>query len=113
MITLFPSDKPNRCQQAQADRKYGMFIHFGIDTFYDTDWSDGSLPVSGYVPDGIDADGWIKNAYRAGMRYAILVTKHHDGFCLWDTDTTDYSVKFPPLKRTSWQKSLRLAKNTV
>lgn len=98
MITLTPSDKPNRCQQAQIDRKYGMFIHFGINTFFNTEWSDGKLPISGYNPSCIDADGWIKNAYMAGMQYVILITKHHDGFCLWKTDTTDYSVNFSPNK---------------
>lgn len=92
MITLLPSDKPNRIQQAQAERKYGMFIHFGINTFFDVEWSDGTLPVSGYNPTTIDAESWVKNAYESGMNYVILTTKHHDGFCLWDTHTTDYCV---------------------
>ncbi len=92
MITLEPSRKPNKNQQAQIDRKYGMFIHFGINTFNDTEWSDGKLPIESYNPPEIDADGWIKNAYEAGMSYVILICKHHDGFCLWDTNTTTYSV---------------------
>lgn len=96
MITLHPSDRSNHFQQAQIDRKYGMFIHFGINTFYDTEWSDGTLPVSGYNPEGIDAESWIRNAYTAGMQYVILITKHHDGFCMWDTHTTDYCVNRSP-----------------
>lgn len=98
MITLAPSDAPNACQQAQINRKYGMFIHFGINTFNDTEWSNGKLPVRSYNPSGIDADGWIKNAYNAGMNYVILITKHHDGFCLWDTTTTSYCVNNSPNK---------------
>lgn len=91
-VTLLPSDKPNANQQAQIDRKYGMFIHFGINTFNDTEWSDGKLPIESYNPPIIDADGWIKNAYEAGMNYVVLITKHHDGFCLFDTKYTDYGV---------------------
>lgn len=92
MITLKPSNKPTSYQQDLIDRKYGMFIHFGINTFNDKEWSDGKLPVSSYTPSKIDADGWVKNAYEAGMNYVILITKHHDGFCLWDTKYTDYCV---------------------
>lgn len=98
MITLLPSDKPNSYQQAQLDRKYGMFIHFGINTFNDTEWSDGKLDINTYRPTDIDADGWVKNAYEAGMQYVILITKHHDGFCLWDTKYTDYCVNRSPVK---------------
>lgn len=91
-LTLQPSNKPTQNQQAQIDRKYGMFIHFGINTFNDTEWSNGKLPIESYNPPIIDADGWIKNAYEAGMNYVILITKHHDGFCLFDTKYTDYGV---------------------
>ena len=96
MITLTPSRTPNEVQRAMMERKYGMFIHFGINTFYDTEWSDGKLDINGYRPAAIDAENWIKNAFRAGMNYVILITKHHDGFCLWDTDTTDYCVNKSP-----------------
>ncbi len=91
-ITPKPSTKPSPSQQAQIDRKYGMFIHFGINTFNDTEWSDGKLSVSSYNPPEIDADGWVRNAYESGMNYVILITKHHDGFCLFDTKYTDYGV---------------------
>ena len=68
MITLTPSTLPNAAQRAQMERKYGMFIHFGINTFFDTEWSDGRLPVSGYRPTAIDADAWVRNAYEAADR---------------------------------------------
>lgn len=92
MSKITPSNQPNSCQQDLINRKYGMFIHYGINTFNDTEWSDGKLPVSSYNPEVIDVDSWIKNAYEAGMNYVIMITKHHDGFCMWDTDTTDYCV---------------------
>lgn len=93
MITLIPSKKPNKNQLEQIERKYGMFIHFGINTFNDTEWSDETLPIESYAPDKINADNWVRNAYEVGMNYVILITKHHDGFCLFNTEYTDYCVK--------------------
>jgi len=93
-----PSLEPNKYQLEQMQRKFGMFIHFGINTFNNQEWSNGRLPVKSYNPTAIDADGWIKTAYKAGMNYVILITKHHDGFCLWSTHTTSYSVNYSPNK---------------
>jgi alpha-L-fucosidase len=87
-----PSRQPSKYQWQQINRKYGMFIHFGINTFWDEEWTDGSKPPSSYAPDTIDADQWISTARDAGMKYVILVTKHVDGFCLWKSQYTDYSV---------------------
>jgi alpha-L-fucosidase len=87
-----PSTKPGSYQLAQIKRKYGMFIHFGINTFYDQEWTDGSKPPGSYKPLAVDADQWIKTAKLAGMKYVILVTKHVDGFCLWDSKYTTYDV---------------------
>lgn len=97
-MLLSPSSEPNRIQKLMIERKYGMFIHFGINTFNDTEWSDGTLPVESYNPPEVDVDSWVANAKKCGMTYIILITKHHDGFCLWDTDTTTYSVKYSPNK---------------
>lgn len=97
-IEQIPSTVPNEYQSAQIERKFGMFIHFGINTFNNTEWSNGKLPVDSYRPSAIDADQWIGTAYEAGMNYVVLITKHHDGFCLWDTDTTEYSVNYSPVK---------------
>ncbi|MGN1265291.1 MAG: alpha-L-fucosidase [Muribaculaceae bacterium] len=87
-----PSQMPNKSQLKQIERRYGMFIHFGINTFHDEEWTDGSKPAESYAPTAIDADQWIKTAKDAGMKYVILITKHHDGFCLWDSQYTDYDV---------------------
>lgn len=86
------STTPSAAQQQQIARKYGMFIHFGINTFHDEEWTDGSKPASSYAPSAIDAEQWIQTAKDAGMKYVILITKHHDGFCLWDSQYTDYDV---------------------
>ncbi|WP_346990593.1 alpha-L-fucosidase [Bacteroides caccae] len=92
LILPVPSMVPNKAQQKQIARKYGMFIHFSINTFHDKEWSDGTKPASSYCPVQVDADQWIKTAKDAGMKYVILVTKHHDGFCLWDSKYTEYDV---------------------
>ena len=73
--TAIPSEKPSKYQKDQIKRKYGMFIHFGINTFHDVEWSDGSFPVETYAPAEIDACQWVKTAKDAGMKYIILVAK--------------------------------------
>ena len=87
-----PSRQPNAAQLKQIERKYGMFIHFGVNTFHDMEWTDGSKPAMSYNPTSVDANQWIKTAKDAGMKYVILVAKHHEGFCLWDSKYTDYDV---------------------
>lgn len=82
----------------QIERGYGMFIHFGLNTFNEIEWSDGKLPVSSYNPTKLDCDQWVKTAKKAGYRYVILITKHHDGFCLWDSKYTTYDVESSPVK---------------
>jgi len=87
-----------RIQHQLSERGYGMFLHFGINTFNQTEWSDGTLPVSSYNPTQLDPDSWVRVAKEAGFRHIVLVTKHHDGFCLWDSAATDYDVASSPVK---------------
>jgi alpha-L-fucosidase len=89
---ITPADKPNKSQQLQIKRGYGMFMHFGINTFSGDEWSDGTVPAGKYNPSDLDCDQWVRVARDAGFRYVLLTTKHHDGFCLWDTKYTDYGV---------------------
>jgi len=96
--TQLPSTKPNAAQLAMMKRGYGMFMHFGINTFNDMEWSDGTLPVESYNPTNLDPDQWVRTARDAGFRYVLLITKHHDGFCLWDSKYTTYDVASSPVK---------------
>lgn len=73
-----------------------MFFHFGVNTFNDREWSDGTLDPSTFDPDALDAGQWVRVAQDAGAAYVIVTAKHHDGFCLWRTATTDYSVRSSP-----------------
>lgn len=72
---------------------YGMFIHFGINTFSGVGWGDGRFPAAEFAPRRLNPGQWAEIALEAGMKYAVLTTKHHDGFCLWPSRCTDYSVK--------------------
>ncbi|MCU4157879.1 alpha-L-fucosidase [Carboxylicivirga sp. A043] len=93
-----PSNKPNKTQELLIERGYGMFIHFGVNTFANKEWSDGTIPASIYNPMNLDCDQWVRIARDAGFRYVLLVTKHHDGFCLWDSKFTEYDVATSPVK---------------
>lgn len=93
MILQIPGTTPNKHQLEQIARRFGMFIHFGVNTFGNVEWSDGMIDPLSYEPTTIDADQWVKTAYEAGMNYVIMITKHHDGFCLWDTKYTEYCVR--------------------
>ena len=79
---IVPRNKPNETQQKLIERGYGMFVHFGVNTFGEIEWSDGTIPVEKYNPTRLDCDQWVRVARDAGFRYVLLVTKHHDGFCL-------------------------------
>lgn len=72
MIRQEPSLLPNKYQQEQMDRKFGMFIHFGVNTFGNVEWSDGMIQALSYKPTEIDADQWVRTAYEAGMNYVII-----------------------------------------
>ena len=86
-------------QQAFVDLRIGMFIHFNMPTFYDQDWPDPDAPAERFNPTRLDCSQWARAAKSAGMSYGCLTTKHHSGFCIWDTKTTDYNVMNSPLRR--------------
>ena len=86
-------------QQDFVDLRFGMFIHFNMPTFQEADWPDPQAPASSFNPTELDCKQWAKAAKSAGMTYGCLTTKHHSGFCIWDTKTTDYNVMNSPLRR--------------
>lgn len=91
------------------DLRFGMFIHWGPVTLKGTEigWSRGSqVPIEEYDalykrfnPANFNANDWVRTAKAAGMKYVVLTTKHHDGFCLWNTAQTDYNIMNSPLGR--------------
>jgi alpha-L-fucosidase len=92
----FVDVKPTPQQVAWQDMEMGAIIHFGTNTFLNREWGDGTAPPSVFSPQHVDTDQWIEAAKSAGIRYVVLVAKHHDGFALYPTAQTDYSVKSSP-----------------
>lgn len=86
-------------QQAFLDLRFGMFIHYNMPTYSVHDWPDPLMAASEFNPAHLDCDQWAEAAVSAGMRYGCLTTKHHSGFCIWPTKTTDYSILNSPVKR--------------
>ena len=84
-----------------AEARYGLFIHWGPYAQHERgeqvlfreqlDQNQYTQAACAWQPKYFDARQWAKTAVDGGFRYAVLTTRHHDGFCLWDTRTTDYS----------------------
>jgi len=90
--------QPTPQQLAWQDLELGMFCHFGVNTFMGREWGDGSEDPAIFQPTHLDCRQWARTAKEAGVRYAILTAKHHDGFCLWPTRTTEHCVRNSPWK---------------
>ena len=108
----------NQRMQWFIDAEYGLFMHFGLYSILGgewkgqevrgySEWIQGSLGipreeysqlVKKFNPQGFDADQIVKSAKDAGMKYVVITTKHHEGFCLWDSEYTDYDIASTPIK---------------
>ena len=91
-----PGARPTPQQVAWQDGELGMFIHFAPNTYTDLEYDDLSLPLEKFNPEKLDTEQWVAAAEALGARYIVFVAKHAGGFCLWQTETTDYSVKSTP-----------------
>lgn len=96
-------------RQDNFEKRFGLFIHFGI--FAQTEWheqtlwrrelrrSEYEILAETFDPNSFDPDAWIDTAESAGMEYICITTKHHDGFCMWDTAATEYKITNTPYKK--------------
>nr|CAB3457641.1 unnamed protein product [Digitaria exilis] len=87
---------PSAAQLKWQQREVIMFFHFGMNTFTDSEWGTGTEDPSLFRPAGLNATQWMDAARAAGASLAILVAKHHDGFCLWPSAYTAHSVRASP-----------------
>jgi alpha-L-fucosidase len=83
---------PTPAQLAWQRDELAMFLHFGVNTFTDREWGDGTEDPAIFAPAKLDTRQWARTARSAGFRAMILTAKHHDGFCLWPSRTTTHSV---------------------
>lgn len=94
LVSVVPSPR----QLKWHELKFYAFIHFGINTFYNSEWGTGKEDPQKFNPTELDTDQWCRTLKEAGMKAVILTCKHHDGFCLWPSQYTEHSVKNSPYK---------------
>ncbi len=90
--------KPTPQQTEWQDMEFGVILHFGTNTFLDREWGDGTADPKVFNPTSFNPDQWMKAIKASGAKYVVMVAKHHDGFCLWPTAQTEYSIKQSPWK---------------
>jgi len=91
---VVPSPRQLRWQQLELTG----FLHFGMNTFTNKEWGDGTESPSLFNPTSLDAGQWVKTCKEGGIKQVIITAKHHDGFCLWPSKYTEHSVKNSPWK---------------
>jgi len=88
--------KPTPQQLEWQDLEFGVIVHFGLNTFTNKEWGSGKVSPSVFNPTKFNPDQWVEAAKAAGAKYLVFVAKHHDGFCLFPTPLTKYSVASSP-----------------
>src|SRR4029079_6084153 len=104
-----PATENIKARERFSDDKFGLFIHWGIFSIPgDGEWvmNNRNISVKNYKrlvdffnPTGFNAVEWVSMAKNAGMKYITLITRHHDGFSMWDTKYSDYNIMHTPYKK--------------
>lgn len=97
-LDLYTSIVPNERQLAIQQMPFYAFIHYGLNTFTGKEWGSGKERPATFNPKDQNTDEWCRTIKAAGMKGVVLTCKHHDGFCLWQTETTEFSIKNSPYK---------------
>lgn len=87
---------PTAQQLEWQQMEFTAFLHFGMNTFTGNEWGHGTDSPALFNPSELDCEQWVKALKDGGFKMALITAKHHDGFCLWQTETTEYSVKNSP-----------------
>lgn len=97
---MLKTAKPTQRQLEFQDWEFGIFLHFGIRTFYEghRDWDGKPMSPEAFQPRQLDCDQWVTVAQQAGAKYMVLVVKHHDGFALWPSKHSKFTVA-----QSSWR----------
>lgn len=107
--TYTPTPENLKARERFSDDRFGLFIHWGIFSIPgDAEWvmNNRNIPVKNYKrlmdffnPLDFNAANWVSMAKNAGMKYITLITRHHDGFSMWDTKYSDYNIMHTPYKK--------------
>ena len=90
--------RPTPDQAARQDMELGMFIHIAPNTWQDSEGDQRTTPLDRINPAALDTEQRVQVAESMGAKYIVFVAKHVGGFCMWQTDTTDYGIKNTPWK---------------
>src|SRR5581483_6444662 len=90
---------PSPAQLSWQEDELTLFVHFGMNTFTSRSTGLGDEDEKFFYPTNLDCGQWVRVAKECGFKGIILTAKHHDGFCLWPSATTDHSVK-----RSAWKE---------
>jgi len=107
--TYSPTPENLQARNDFEDARFGLFIHWGVFSILgDAEWvmQNENIPVNDYTrlehffyPTGFDAHAWVSMAKNAGMKYITLITRHHDGFSMWNTKYSDFNITNTPYKK--------------
>lgn len=92
-VERYISVVPSENQMRLAEKPFYCFIHFGMNTATAREWGKGNETVDNFTISAVDAEQWASVIKKSGATGIILTCKHHDGFCLWHTEYTDFCVK--------------------
>lgn len=99
-VTATNGSTVTRPQAQHVGRQFGMFVHWGYETYADLEWSTGTESINTFSPTAsvsAGIDQWVAGALAAGMKYLVLVAKHHGGFCLWPSAASTRTIA-----QTTW-----------
>jgi len=101
-----PSPENLEARKWFQNAKFGMFVHWGVSSMLGNgEWvmnnrnikvEDYKRLANGFYPHDFDAQKWVASAKGAGMQYITLITRHHDGFSMWDTKQSDWKITNTP-----------------